>query len=121
MKRFFKYWLQVIDSIWQVPLSIGLMIAMIMLFMRIFGPGIDVYQPTTLLAVFLSWAILALILNFARFLLYFTLRGIHKYIFKHGQINEDWKLITPCQRIILSFSVFLFFVLAALVLTIVLI
>lgn len=121
MKRFLKYWLQVIDSVWQVPFSIGIMIGMIILFIRIFGPGVDVYQPTTILAVFLSWAILALILNFARFLLYFTLRGIHKYIFKQGQVNTDWTNLSSWQRIVISFSVFFFFILAALILTIILI
>jgi hypothetical protein len=123
MLKKIKYYLQHIDGVWSVPLAF-LSFWFIGIVLQAFtGLGTGTYDPGFIQPLFLSIAVVVGATNAAVWGVYFTFRGLYKYLY--GEKNEEgkivnysksnWTKLTSWQRFIVAFSVFFYYVSAILV------
>ena len=119
-----KFFLQHVHSIWSVPLMFFVYYLVGILLVSLFGYGTGSYDPAFIQPLFLAGAVVLGIANFALLILFFTFKGLYRYLYgtknaKEDVVNkskDDWQTLSVWQRFILAFSVFfLFFVAVALV------
>ena len=118
------YYLQLADGIWSVPLAFLLFWFVGIILQALFGYGAGIYDPSFVQPLFLAGAIVIGATNFAVGGIFFTFRGMYRYIYGqkrqdgNGLINyskKDWTKLTEWQRYLVTFSVFLYYVSATIV------
>ncbi len=120
-----KFILQHIDGIWSVPLVFLLFWFAGIFLQSVFGYGVGAYDPSFIQPLFLAGAVVIGATNFAIGGLYFTFRGIYKYLYGQKQINRDtkqeerinfskidWKNASVGLRYSVAFGIFLYYVTA---------
>jgi hypothetical protein len=118
-----KFWLHHIDGMWSVPLAFLVFWMTGLLLSGLFGYGTGTYDPGFIQPLFLATAIVAGATNAAIIGVYFTFRGIYKYLYGERKkdaswINyskKDWLKLAVWQRILIGFGVFFYYVSAVLV------
>lgn len=118
-----KFWLQHIDGIWSVPLSFLLFWITGLVLTSVLGYGTGTYDPGFIQPLFLATAIVIGATNVAVLGVYFTFRGIYRYLYGERKnegywINyskKDWLKLTVWQRMIMGFGVFFYYVSAVIV------
>lgn len=127
VQAFFKkiwYYIQLVDGLWSVPLMFVLFWIAGILLQFIFGYGTGVYDVSFWQPLFLAGGIVIGATNFAVGGLYFTFRGLYRYIYGqkradgNGLINyskKDWTKLTEPQRYAVAFIVFLYYVSAIII------
>lgn len=121
-KRFF-YYLQLVDGVWSVPLMFLIFWLAGLVLQFFFGFGTGIYDPSFIQPLFLAGAVVIGATNIAVGGLYFTFRGMYRYIYgqKHETGNlvnyskRDWTKLTEWQRYLVVFCVFLYYVSATIV------
>lgn len=122
-----KFLLQHIDGIWSVPL-VFLLFWFVGLFLQVvFGYGVGAYDPSFIQPLFLAGAVVIGATNFAIGGLYFTFRGLYKYIYGEHRIDNvsgenkrinfskiDWKNAPVKTRYLVAFGIFFYYVTAIL-------
>lgn len=116
-----KFFLQLRDGLWSVPLAFFIYVFVGIGLGWLFGYGTGTYDPGFIHPLFLAVAVVFGAVNSASITLYFGMRGLHRYIWgekKDGQLvnqsKEDFKSLQPWQRIIIAFISLLFFVFSTL-------
>jgi hypothetical protein len=113
-----KFFLQLRDGIWSVPVAFFIYVLVGLLLGWLFGFGTGTYDPGFIHPLFLAVAVVFGTANSASITIYFALRGMHRYIWGYkdneGKIinksKEDFQILQPWQRIIVAFISLLFFV-----------
>lgn len=121
MKKLF-YYLQLIDGVWSVPLGFFLFYFSGIVLSVIFGYTTGFYDPAFIQPLFLAATVVIGATNIAVGGLYFTFRGLYRYLYGYrkdgktiSQSKEDWKNIKIWQRFIIAFGVFFCFLAATVV------
>ena len=118
------YYLQLVDGVWSVPLMFLIFWVVGLVLQLFFGFGTGIYDPSFIQPLFLAGAIVIGATNIAVGGLYFTFRGLYRYIYgqKRKDSNElinfskkDWTKLSEWQRYILAFSIFLYYVSATVI------
>jgi hypothetical protein len=122
-----KFILQHIDGIWSVPLVFLSFWLVGLLLQVIFGYGVGAYDPSFIQPLFLAGAIVIGATNFAIGGLYFTFRGLYKYIYGERRVDKitnknerinfskiDWKNASVALRYLVAFGIFFYYVTAIL-------
>lgn len=112
------YYIQLVDGVWSVPLMFILFWLVGITLQLLFGFGTGIYDPSFIQPLFLAGAIVIGATNFAVGGLFFTFRGMYRYIYgqKHENGNminyskRDWTKLTEWQRYLVVFAVFLYYV-----------
>lgn len=111
-----KFYLQHLDGVWSFPLAISIFWLFGLLLNSFGGYGVGTYDPGFIQPLFLAVGVVIGATNFAVWGLYFTFKGIYRYLYgqkKEGvRINyskKDWTKITVWQRYVIAFGVFFFF------------
>ena len=113
-----KYLLQQFDGAWTLPIAFVVFWFVGVLMVNIFGNTTAVYDASFVQPLFLAIAIIVGISTATTLGLYFSFRGIYKYLYGYKDLHgivinkskESWEKITPLAQIIISFSIyFLFF------------
>ncbi len=120
-----KFILQLIDGIWSVPLVFLLFWFAGTFLQAVFGFGVGAYDPSFIQPLFLAGAVVIGATNFAVGGLYFTFRGLYKYLYGQKQINRvtkqeehfnyskmDWKNASVKLRYAIAFGIFIYYVTA---------
>lgn len=122
MKKKILYYLQHVDGLWSVPVAIAGFWFAGMFLPRLFGYGTGSYDPAFIQPLFLAIAIVIGATNAAIGGLYFTFRGLYRYLYgekKNGvernYSKENWQELTPWQRYAIAFGVFFYYVSAVIV------
>lgn len=113
-----KFFLQHVDGIWSVP-----MVFLLFWFggvaLQFFGGfGVGTYDPGFIQPLFLAIAVVIGATNAAVGGLYFTFRGLYRYLYGQRDDNgklknyakENWLKLTPWQRFAISFGAFFYYV-----------
>lgn len=122
------YYIQLVDGIWSVPLGFFLFFLCGYVLSMFFGYTTGFYDPSFIQPLFLAATIVIGATNVAIGGLYFTFRGLYKYLYggyypdkktgKKKRINFsklDLKKLEPWQRIFIAFSVFFLFLAATII------
>lgn len=122
------YYIQLVDGIWSVPLGFFLFFICGYALSLFFGYTVGFYDPSFIQPLFLAATIVIGATNVAIGGLYFTFRGLYRYLYgtkkkdketgKKVFVNYskiDWVKLTTWQRFVISFSVFFLFVLATII------
>lgn len=116
MKQLIRF-LQLRDGIWSVPLAFFAFWFVGVILQSTFGYGTGSYDPGFIQPLLLAAAIVIGATNIAVVGVYFTLRGIHRYIYgsKKGgtyfnQSKHDWGNLRPQQRFFIALFVLFFFI-----------
>jgi hypothetical protein len=123
MLKKIKMLLQLRDGIWSIPLTFLIYVGVGLLLGWAFGYGTGTYDPGFIQPLFLAIAIVVGATNGAVLTIYFTVRGIHRYIYGHHDkeknfINlskEDFKNLKEWQKISCALFILLYFVSAILI------
>lgn len=118
-----KWGLQHLDGIWSVPLAFFAFYFVGLFLTTTFGYGTGFYDPAFIQPLFLAGAVVVGATNIAVMGLYFTFRGLYRYLYGRkdadGKIvndsKTDWKNLNVWQRFIIAFSSFFFFVVAIII------
>lgn len=112
-----KFFLQLRDGIWSVPLAFFIYVIVGLALGWFFGYGTGTYDPGFIHPIFLAIAVVFAAVNGASITLYFGMRGLHRYIWgqkENGKLinksKEDFLQLQPWQRIVIGFISLLFFV-----------
>jgi hypothetical protein len=113
-----KFYLQLVDGIWSVPLAFFMFWLVGLFLTYVFGYTTGTYDPGFIQPLFLASAVVIGATNVAVFGMYFTFRGLYRYLY--GQKDEtgkyinyskiDWLKLKAQHRYFVAFFVFLFFV-----------
>jgi hypothetical protein len=118
-----KFYLQHVDGIWSVPLVfVTFWIAGIVL-QWFGGYGVGTYDPGFIQPLFLSIGIVIGATNAAIGGLFFTFRGMYRYLYgqrdEKGSLRnyskENWLKLTAWQRFAIVFFVFFYYVSAVII------
>lgn len=116
MKKF-KYYIQLLDGIWSVPLVFFAFWFIGILIQSIFGYGTGSYDPAFIQPLLLATAVVIGATNAGVAGLYFTLRGLHRYIYgtksQDKFINKsktDWRHLAPLHRFCIALFVLFYFI-----------
>lgn len=122
------YYIQLVDGIWSVPLGFFLFFICGYVLSLFFGYTVGFYDPSFIQPLFLAATIVIGATNVAIGGLYFTFRGLYKYLYGQRKMNEetgekytlnyskkDWKKLLVWQRFIIAFFVFFFFLAATII------
>lgn len=104
MIRKIKYWLQLWDGVWSIPLSFLLFVLMGIVGETILGEGFAFYDPSILQAGLLASALIILFNMVAWLGIWFNFRGIFHYYLIYSK--NDFKKLREWQRLL--FLVFLY-------------
>lgn len=121
-----KFYLQHIDGVWSVPLAFAAFWFAGIFLQFIGGYGAGTYDIGFIQPLFLAAAVVIGATNVAVMGLYFTFRGLYKYLYGEKKDFEDgkkiinyskidWTKILPWQRYVIAFSVFFYFVFAVII------
>ena len=124
-----KFWLSYLDGLWSVPLAFFAFWAAGILLGLFGGYGTGTYDLGFIQPLFLAGAVVIGATNMTIWGLYFTFRGLHRYLYgqkkdpkypapEKPRINYskiDWLKLKEWQRYIVSFLVFFFFFFAILI------
>ena len=117
-----KYLLQHIDGIWSVPVGFFVFFFIGLLLSSVFGMAVGGYDMAFIQPLALAGTIVIGATNMAIGGLYFTFRGIYKYLYGYKENNEilnysklDFQLLTPIQRICITFISLYFFLLSIII------
>jgi hypothetical protein len=113
-----KYFLQKWDGVWGVPLGVALFYFVGLLLAALFGYGTGSYDIAFFQPLFLAAAIVIGAANIGVLGVYFTLRGMHRYLYgqknKDGEVEnpskDDWYKLKPLQRFVIALVVVGFFI-----------
>ena len=122
MKNFFRF-LQLRDGIWSLPLAFAAFWCYGIVSGWLFGYGTGSYDPAFLQPLFLAILIVIGATNAAVLGIYFTFRGLHRYLYGkykkvytskiwQNQSKEDWKKLSEWQRFLIVFVTFFLFLFA---------
>lgn len=118
------YYIQLVDGVWSVPLAFMLFWFTGIVLQLFFGYGTGIYDPSFLQPLFLAGAVVIGATNFAVGGLFFTFRGLYRYIYGqnrrdgNGLINyskKDWTALTEWRRFLIAFAVFLYYITAIII------
>jgi hypothetical protein len=117
-----KYWLQLADGIWSVPLAFCMFWFAGILLTSLFGYGTGTYDPGFIQPLFLASAVVIGATNMTVWGIYFTFRGLYRYLYGQkkpdgNRVNYskmDWIKLTVWQRYVIAFTVFFLFFFAIL-------
>ncbi len=122
MKKKFYYYLQHVDGIWSVPVTIASFWLAGSILQAVGGYGTGSYDLAFVQPLFLAIGIVIGATNAAIGGLYFTFRGLYRYLYggkKDGEernySKENWQQLTPWQRYVIAFGVFFYYVSAVIV------
>lgn len=112
-----KWLLQHADGIWSVPLAFAAFYFVGLLLTWLFGYGTGTYDPGIIQPLFIAAAVVIGATNISIGGMYFTFRGLYRYIFGQrdesgawkNYSKEDWLKLSVCARYIVAFVVFFFF------------
>lgn len=111
-----KYYLQLADGVWSVPVALGVFWFAGILMQKYFGYGTGSYDPAFIQPLFLAIGIVIGATNASVWGLYFTFRGLYRYLYgqrkNERRVNYskiDWLNLTVWQRYLVAFFVFLYF------------
>lgn len=112
-----KYTLQQFDGLWSVPFSFFLFWFVGVILTTIFGYGTGSYDMAFIQPLFLAGAVVIGATNFAVMGMYFTIRGLYRYLYgekkSDGSIvnysKRNWLSLTVWQRFLLTFFVLFYF------------
>ena len=117
-----KYLLQHIDGIWSVPVGFFVFFFIGLLLSSVFGMAVGGYDMAFIQPLALAGTIVIGATNMAIGGLYFTFRGIYKYLYGYKENNEilnysklDFQLLTPIQRICITLISLYFFLLSIII------
>lgn len=121
------YYVQHLDAIWSVPLGYILFILTGGLLTYFFGYTTGAYDPAFIQPLFLVATIEIGLSAIAVGGMFFTFRGLYRYIYGHkvqegdkttitNQSRQDWKTLTVWQRFTVAFGLYLFYVAVGLIL-----
>jgi hypothetical protein len=128
-----KFYLQHVDGIWSVPMAFLAFWFGGILLQYLGGFGVGTYDPGFIQPFFLAVAIVIGATNAAVGGLFFTFRGLYRYLYgekknekdKNGNETEkiirinyskiDWLKLKAWQRFVLAFCVFFYYVSAVIV------
>mgnify|MGYP001349944372 CR=1 FL=1 len=117
-----KYLLQHIDGIWSVPVGFFVFFFIGLLLSSVFGMAVGGYDMAFIQPLALAGTIVIGATNMAIGGLYFTFRGIYKYLYGYKEDNEilnysklDFQLLTPIQRICITLISLYFFLLSIII------
>jgi hypothetical protein len=128
-----KYYLQLVDGIWSVPLAIAGFWLIGSLFTAVFGLAAGTYDIGFWQPLFLAAGIVIGATNIAVWGMYFTFRGLYRYLYgqkiqerdekgvltgKEIRINyskKDWLKLPISHRYLVAFGVFTYFVSAIII------
>lgn len=118
-----KYYLQLIDGVWSLPLLFTFFWFTGVFLQAIFGYTTGFYDTSIIQPLFLAVGIVVGATNFAVWGMYFTFRGLYRYLY--GEKNEDgsivnysklnWLKLTSWQRYTVAFCVFFYYVTAIII------
>ena len=122
------YYIQLVDGIWSVPLCFFLFFICGYILSMFFGYTTGFYDPSFIQPLFLAATIVIGATNVAVGGLYFTFRGLYKYLYggyypdkykggkkRFNYSKRDWLKLEIWQRFIIAFSVFFFFLAATII------
>lgn len=122
------FYLQLVDGIWSVPLGFFLFFMCGYVLSFIFGYTTGFYDPSFIQPLFLAATIVIGASNVAVGGLYFTFRGLYRYLYGQRRTDREtgekyivnyskneWKTLKPWQRYFVTLSVFFFYVAATIV------
>lgn len=117
-----KFWLHHIDGIWSVPLTFACFWFSGTFLQTVSGRGTGSYDPAFIQPLFLAMAIVIGATNGAVWGLFFTFRGLYRYLYGQKKLDgsrinyskKDWLKLTVWQRYLAAFGVFFYFVSATL-------
>ena len=123
MKNFFKkvlYLLQQFDGIWSVPLAFITFWLVGLMLQTYFGYGTGTYDLGFIQPLFLAAAIVIGATNFATVGIFFTFRGLFRYIYGKAYSSNlssktDFNQLPVGQRFLVAFGTFLYLVTAVIV------
>ena len=113
-----KYFLQQYESIWALPLAFCIFWLFGQIITMMFGYTVGVYDMSFMQPLFLAIAIVIGSSGASVMGMYFTFRGIYKFIYgkknKQGEVKnyskDKWRELTAFQQLSMAFTVyFLFF------------
>jgi hypothetical protein len=113
-----KWLLQQFDGIWSIPLSFIMFWFVGVILTGIFGYSTGTYDLGFIQPLFLASAVVIGATNFALIGMWFTLRGLFRYLFGKkmptgdvvNQSKLDWKQLQPIHRFIMALFVLFFFI-----------
>ena len=117
------YYLQLLDGIWTVPLGFFIFFFVGLILSSAFGMAVGQYDMAFIQPLFLAGTIVVGATNMAIWGLYFTFKGLYKYLY--GYVSEtgltvndsknDFSKLEPIQKICVALFSFCFFVVCILV------
>jgi hypothetical protein len=119
-----KYYLQLIDGVWSVPLAFGAFWFIGVGMQTLFGYETGFYDVAFIQPLFLAAAVVIGATNIAVGGIYFTFRGLYRFLYgeKNKQTGEivnyskyNWKSLTSWQRFLITLFVFFYYVTATIV------
>lgn len=125
MKKILFY-LQHFDGIWSVPIAFLIFWFAGILLQTFFGYGAGTYDPGFIQPLFLAAAVVIGATNIAVLGIFFTFRGIYRYLYGQKKTFNDkeiivnyskinWTTLTSWQRYLIAFSVFFYYVSAVII------
>lgn len=114
----FKFFIQLRDGFWSIPLWFFLYYESAVVNHYLFGGSVGVYDPSFIQPIFLAGCYILAAMAIYQWILWFYYRTLHRHIWgkhrpKEGEngitINyskKDWKDLTPWQRTIMQVSLF---------------
>jgi len=121
------YYLQLFDGLWSVPLGFFIFFLVGLVLSSFFGMAVGSYDLAFIQPLFLAGTIVIGATNMATLGLMFTFRELFRYLYgrrsklKNSSLNyynlskEDFYNLNPLQRLCVSLFLFLFFILAILI------
>lgn len=121
MKNHFKkikYFLKKCDGLWSLPIGFCIFYFSGVLLFTLFGYGTGSYDPAFIQPLFLATTVVIGATNAGMLGLYFTLKGLHNYIYGQKGINNeivnyskiDWKKIAPTHRLLIALGALAYFI-----------
>ena len=124
------YYIQLLDGVWSVPLAFAAFWLVGVVLQSLYGYDAGVYDVSFIQPLFLAAAVVIGATNVALLGMYFTFRGLYRYLY--GQNKEvrdgtdtktirvnysknDWVNLKIWQRYIIAFLVFFYFCTAVVV------
>jgi hypothetical protein len=122
MMKKIKYYLQHIDGIWSIPLAFSIFWVVGIILSSVFGYGTGTYDPGFIQPLFLAGAVVIGATNFAVAGLWFSFRGLYRYLYGQKDENgkrinyskQNWVDLKAWQRFAIAFLVFFSFFFAVL-------
>lgn len=117
-KKSFKYLLTLFDGVWSVPLAFFAFWILGILLQTIFGFATGTYDMGFIQPLLLAIGVVIGATNAAVFGLYFTFRGLFRFLYGFKDIEGNvinysklnWEKLSPWKQYVIAFTVFFYFV-----------